>query len=264
MTHGSRALVHVEVTHLGLDGRHDLDGRGAGPDDGHPPAGEVDVVVPLRGVEQVTGERLDALDLGELRRGQATGRVDQRGAREVARGRPHPPQHRLVVPRRLEELDAEVEAVEHAGLGRDLLQVREDLGLRGVGVRPVGVRREREAVEVARDVAGRARVGVGPPRAAERLVLLDDEELLPVLLEADRQGHAGEAGADDEVVDVGGERHAPDATGGRQRPSTSRSPGSRAGSSAGSASKAQSERFHSGTGVRQSSCGTKRDRRTSS
>ena len=49
-----------------------------------------------------------------------------------------------------------------------------------------------------------------------------------------------------------------------QRPSTSRSPGSRAGSSAGSASKAQSERFHSGTGVRQSSCGTKRDRRTSS
>ena len=49
-----------------------------------------------------------------------------------------------------------------------------------------------------------------------------------------------------------------------QRPSTSRSPGSRAGSSAGSASKAQSERFHSGTGVRQSSCGTKRERRTSS
>ena len=50
----------------------------------------------------------------------------------------------------------------------------------------------------------------------------------------------------------------------RQRPSTSRSPGSRAGSCLGSASTAQSERFHSGTGVRQSLRGTNRDRRTSS
>ena len=35
-------------------------------------------------------------------------------------------------------------------------------------------------------------------------------KLLPVLLETDRQGHAGEAGADDEVVDVGGSSHASD------------------------------------------------------
>ena len=50
----------------------------------------------------------------------------------------------------------------------------------------------------------------------------------------------------------------------RQRPSTSRSPGSRAGSVAGRASAAQSDRFHSGTGVGQSSRGTNRDRFTSS
>ena len=59
-------------------------------------------------------------------------------------------------------------------------------------------------------------------------------------------------------------RCSPSTDRGAQRPSTSRSPGSRAGSFSGSASTAQSERFHSGTGVRQSSRGTNRERCTSS
>lgn len=48
-----------------------------------------------------------------------------------------------------------------------------------------------------------------------------------------------------------------------QRPRTSRSPGSRAGSPAGKELIAQSERFHWGTGVSSSVCGTKRERCTS-
>ena len=64
-------------------------------------------------------------------------------------------------------------------------------------------RRERERVELARDVAGRAGVGVVAPGAADVGALLDDDEVgLAVLLELDRGAEAGEAGADDEVVDV--------------------------------------------------------------
>ena len=111
-----------------------------------------------------------------------------------------------------EQLDPEVEAVEHSRAGGDLLEVGQDLGLRRVGVRPVGVGREREAVEVARDVARGAGVGVGPPRPAEPVGLLDDQELLAVVLQPDGQRDAGEPGADDEVVDVRRERHGPDAT----------------------------------------------------
>src|SRR3954471_17470416 len=65
---------------------------------------------------------------------------------------------------------------------------------------------------VARDVAGGARVGVGPPGAAHPGVLLDDQEVLALLLQPDGQGHTGEAGADDQVVDVGGQGHPANAT----------------------------------------------------
>ena len=174
---------------------------------------EVDVVVPLRGVEQVAAEGLDALDVRQLRGGQPAGGVDQRGAGQLAGRRTDPPHHRLVVPVGPEQLDAEVEAVEHAGLGRHLLEVGEDLGLRRVRVGPVRVRREREAVEVARDVTGGTGVGVGPPGAAQCLVLLDDQEVLTVFLEPPGQAHAAEPCADDDVLDVGGEGHAADGTG---------------------------------------------------
>lgn len=42
------ALEDREVRHLRLDLGDELGGRGAGPDHGHPPAGEVEVVVPAR------------------------------------------------------------------------------------------------------------------------------------------------------------------------------------------------------------------------
>ncbi|GAA3194639.1 hypothetical protein GCM10020255_095870 [Rhodococcus baikonurensis] len=58
-----RALVHVEMRDLLADGRHDLDGGGAGSDDGHALAGQIRVVVPARGVEDLALESVDALDV---------------------------------------------------------------------------------------------------------------------------------------------------------------------------------------------------------
>ena len=61
----------------------------------------------------------------------------------------------------LEQTADQVEAVDQG------LEVAEDLGLTGEAPGPVPLGREREAVQVAGDVAGRARVGVVTPGAAE-------------------------------------------------------------------------------------------------
>ena len=50
-THGGGALVELQLGRRLHDLGHDLDGAGAGSDHRHPLAGEVDAVVPLRGVE---------------------------------------------------------------------------------------------------------------------------------------------------------------------------------------------------------------------
>jgi hypothetical protein len=47
------------------DGRHDLDGAGAGADDADALAGEVVVVVPAGGVEEFALEAFEALDVGQ-------------------------------------------------------------------------------------------------------------------------------------------------------------------------------------------------------
>ena len=66
------ALVDVEVAGDLLQLGHDLDRRGAGADHGDPLAGQVDVVVPARRVEELALEVLDAVDVGQpsARRGR--------------------------------------------------------------------------------------------------------------------------------------------------------------------------------------------------
>ena len=168
---------------------HDLDRRGAGADHGDPLAGEVDVVVPAGGVEELALEVVDAVDVGQPRLGEAAGADDQRAsavtvARRPVRVRP-PSAGRRSSQRGVLDGGVEDEPVEDAGPRGDLLEVGLDLRLRGEGDRPVGVGRERERVELARDVAGRAGVGVVAPGAADVGALLDDEEVgLAVLLRA--------------------------------------------------------------------------------
>ncbi len=72
-----RALVHVEVRHLLADGGHDLDGRGAGADDGDALPRQVGVVVPAGGVEDLALEAFDAFDVREGRLAQRADRGDE-------------------------------------------------------------------------------------------------------------------------------------------------------------------------------------------
>ena len=60
---GRRALEHVQLGHLRLDLGDELDRGGAGADHGHALAGQVVVVVPLRRVEGLALEALEARDL---------------------------------------------------------------------------------------------------------------------------------------------------------------------------------------------------------
>ena len=106
-----------------------------------------------------------------------------------------------VVVRRLGDLLAGAHQVEQPGVARGPLEVGEDLGLAGVAVAPVRVERPRPRVERRRHVAGRARVGVVAPDAADRVGALEDRDVLDALL-PQRAGRPqpAEAGADDQTA----------------------------------------------------------------
>src|SRR5580704_10926753 len=77
-------------------------------------------------------------------------------------------------------------------------QVGADLGLPGEAVRPARVGRERERVQVRRNVAGAAGVSVVPPGAADRGGALQDDEIGPArLAQPDARAQAADAGPDD-------------------------------------------------------------------
>jgi hypothetical protein len=86
-------------------------------------------------------------------------------------------------------------------LSGESLQVAQDVGLRGEPARPLRAGLARERVEVRRHVAGRARVGVGPPDAADAVGAVEDRELARLGPAGPAQGHAqpdpAEPGADD-------------------------------------------------------------------
>ena len=218
------ALEHREVLDLLGDGRDDLDRGGTGADDGHPLAGEVGVLGPLRGVEDLAVEGVDAVDVRHLRVGQRAGGGDQQVGGELAARRTHPPHERVVVPAGLLHGGLEAEPVEHPGALGDAADVVLDLRLLGEGPGPVRVGREREGVELRGDVAGGAGIGVVAPGAADVRAALGDQEVgLAGLLELDRGGEPAEAGADHERVHVGGElcspRHAAEHTDGIEQAS---------------------------------------------
>jgi hypothetical protein len=87
---------------------------------------------------------------------------------------------------------AQVEIIGHR------LEVRKDLGLISVGAGPTAVRRERERIEVALDIARRTRIGVLPPRAADAVGPLDDHDVVDTFAaQSDRCGKTAETGSDD-------------------------------------------------------------------
>jgi hypothetical protein len=74
-----------------------------------------------------------------------------------------------------------------------------DLALRGERAGPLGIEGEGERVEVGRDVAGGAGVGVVAPGAAEVVAAVEHDEVVDAHgAQAGRHADAGEPGADDD------------------------------------------------------------------
>jgi hypothetical protein len=207
---GRRALEDRDLLGERLDRRDDLDRRRAGADDGHAPRGQVVLVVPRGGVEHRAGELGEALDVGDRRLAERPGGRDEDVRGVVAPLRPDPPEVPLVVPARGRDGAVQADVRPEPEVVRERADVALDLWLRRVGAAPLGVRGEGERVEVRRDVALAAGIGVGPPRAADVGVALPDHEVaLALLLQADRHAEAGEARAEDADADVARCRRGP-------------------------------------------------------
>src|SRR5439155_11456011 len=105
------------------------------------------------------------------------------------------------VERGVAHLGAEADARAQPVFVGAVAQIGEDLGLRREAARPVVLGLERERVEVRRNVAGRARVAVLAPAAADLVGFFEDDEVVDARA-PERDGHAepAEAGPDDRHV----------------------------------------------------------------
>src|SRR3546814_3791407 len=82
-------------------------------------------------------------------------------------------------------------------------EIGEDFGLPREHPRPARVGREAVAVEMARNIARAAGIGVVAPGAADAVALFEDHEIGdPALLQPDRGEQPGHAGADDDDARV--------------------------------------------------------------
>ena len=195
---GRGALIQRELRHQRRDLRHELDRAGAGADDRDALVLEIEPVVPAGGVEALAPERLQAGDARDQRQMQGADREHHHRRREAPSvGGSQGPACGPLVPARLGQGGAEAQMRREAAPGDDALEVGEDVGLRGEGALPVGFRLRRDGIEVRRDVAGAAGIGVVAPGAADAVGLLQDQERDAPPLEAQRHDQAGEAAADD-------------------------------------------------------------------
>ncbi len=195
----SRALEDRQPRRLRGDLGDELHRARAGPDDRHALARQRIVVVPTRRMEAVPGERVDPLDRRRRRLVQLARRKHQRVGRvALSLVRVDQPARSLLVPRARADRPVQLDVALDVVGARRVEQVLVDLRLRRAQPRPVAALRERERVQVAGHVAGRARVAVVVPRPARRLRALEDRHVVdPVALALDRRGDAAEAGADD-------------------------------------------------------------------
>ena len=185
------------------DRGRDLHGRGAGTDDADARAVDRCVVVPAGAVEHGAGEGVAALDVRIARLMQHAGRRDHDvhfvvraafGLELPAPGGEAATDDALAVAR------VPVEAV----IACDAGEVRADLRTGREPVAPFGIRRERVAVEVRRDVAREARIRVLAPGTAGPVAFLVDGEVgdpgFQQLHAAEDPGHARPDDRDAEVA----------------------------------------------------------------
>src|SRR5262249_37351540 len=150
-------------------------------------------VAPLGGVEGRAFKAVEAADRRRLRhRELPAGRNQQVGLVRAGAGLKLPPTA-LLVPTCTSHLGPGTDLAEHTEAARDPFNVSLDLGLRRIAARPA-VGRKGVLVEMGRDVASGARVGVVLPDATDPLALLEDGDVLVALaLQHHRSADAAEA-----------------------------------------------------------------------
>ena len=176
---GRRPLVQIEMLHDRGNLRHELHGRCSGPHDAHPFSRQIETVLPTRGMEDLAAKGLEAREVRDGRLAQRAGGPHQhRCAVLLSPGRAHGPASGAVVPPRLLHGAPEAQGRAHVESVHTLAQVVPDFALRGEGAGPIGIESEGERVEVGRDVARGAGVGVVAPGAAKVVAAVEDHEVV--------------------------------------------------------------------------------------
>ena len=202
---GRGALVELKFRDVANDARHDLDGAGARADHRHPLAREVDVVVPLRGMESGASEIGESFDVGKARNVQRAGPRDEELRNVLLPGvGEHMPAVLGVIPVRSGGARVEPDVTAQTVLLGDAPEVIQDLRLRREQFAPGRLGLERERVQVRRHIARAVRIAVVAPGAAYLVGLLQDQEVHALALQRDGHAKTGEAGADDQRTGVHG------------------------------------------------------------
>ncbi len=202
------ALEHGEVAHLVGDGADHLHAGGAGADDGHALARQVERLLgPVVGVERLALELVDALVARQRRRRQQTDRGDQEAA---VMSRPSSRCRRHIVASSSQWADSTVAVELHVPaqveLVGDVVQVAQVLGLAGEALLPVPLLEqllgEGVAVGDALGVEAGARVAVPVPGAAEVVPGLEHRGVHAQLDQPVQLVDAADAGTDDDRLVV--------------------------------------------------------------
>jgi hypothetical protein len=199
-----RALVDVEAPDLARDLGDDLDRAGAGADDRDPLAGELIVVVPAGGVDELALEVVEAFEIRRLRVDERADRADHEPGGHLLTVHREPPEVGVLVPGSRGDLAGQADVRSQpvlvdvvVDIGLDLVPLREES-------RPVVLELVRELVSAGRDVDADAGIRVVAPRAAHVVRALEDREVVHARVE---QGGAhpepADAGADDRDLVVG-------------------------------------------------------------
>ena len=191
------ALKRHELRDTFVNRRNDLHARRARTHNPNPSTVDCCIVVPTGTVKRSATERVEAVDVGQLRMVQHPSRrnydihnIDMTTAS-------------LQIPATVEPfathyLIAEARTSSHVVLLRNPLKIRLYLRARRVGVRPLGIRCERIAVQLRRNVTTQSRIRIFSPRAADSITFFVDGEIGEAGFgELDRAEDPGHSGTDD-------------------------------------------------------------------
>src|SRR6266852_219859 len=199
-----RALEKMELPGAWRALRDDLDGAGAGANDGDIFSGEVHAVIPGGGMKLGSRKALEARQFRVARDVQRAHAGDKHASANA-----HFVSCRCVpdsfgfIPNGISKAGVEAQIRSKPVMLNAALQVVVDFLLARIHARPIGRRFEREGIEMRRDVAGAAGITIVPPGAADIFALFDDEKGAETgFNKLDAHANPGKPGADDQDVDI--------------------------------------------------------------